>query len=405
MSEREAKGLRSMSIFELVFIGYLCFAPAVYEMRVLVGTPGGDWRWRIAVSLLAAITPVVNLVAFRFERFRKHQDQITALAGCWLIAIHCYVLSCFPKGVPSATFAAQIVIVVSTYFTPGVRHSYARVMAGITTAAFFVTYVQLGEHPTIEGRYFVMVFLFVLANAVGLLVGKERDNMMRELFLSSLEIEEEKRQSAQLIANILPKKIAKELAAGGRDRISAAIPEASILFADIVGFTEMARTVPARTLIDHLSYLFSRFDALSEEFRVEKIKTIGDAYMAAGGVPEYRHDHLVDLVRMALKMQEEMAEFRAERGLKLRIGIHMGSVVAGVLGTKKFSYDLWGETVNFASRLEASAEPGTIQVSEVVAQLLKDDFHVRERGAIDLKGIGVTKVFIVTGSIARSVAA
>ncbi len=390
-----------MAIFEFVFIAYLGLAPSFYSIPQMADALVHQWQWRLVMCCLAILTPCWNLVGFRYRLMRQYQDTIMVLGGLWLVAIQCYVFLCFPQGMAKAMFGCQLIIVISIYNTPSTRYSHTRVLALMATAAFAATDVYLGEFPSAAGKYYIMIFLFVLANTVGILVGRERDRMMRQLFINTLEIDIERKQSARLVANILPASIAKQLSNDGDHQVAATIADASILFADIVGFTPLSRTVPARLLIDHLSYLFSRFDALTEEFQIEKIKTIGDAYMAAGGVPDYRHDHLRDLARMAFKMQDEMIAFGRERGLhlQLRIGIHTGSVIAGVLGTKKFSYDLWGDTVNFASRLEASALPGTIQVSEAAAQILRSDFEIHERGTVDLKGLGETRVFVLTAPL------
>ena len=169
--------------------------------------------------------------------------------------------------------------------------------------------------------------------------------------------------------------------------------DVSILFADIVGFTPLAASMPAEEVVAILAEIFKRFDALITICGVEKIKTIGDAYMVAGGVPQKIPDHADHIARCALGMLDIVAQFSVESGhpLQIRIGLHRGPVVAGVIGTAKFAYDLWGEAVNLASRLESSGEAGCVHVSDDFRAGLEGVFEFKERGEIPLKGVGLTR--------------
>ena len=211
-------------------------------------------------------------------------------------------------------------------------------------------------------------------------------------------LEREQQRSEALLLNILPAPIAERLKADNRT-IADGYAEATILFADIVGFTRLSTTVTPEQLVIMLNRLFTRFDELSGRFGAEKIKTIGDAYMACCGVPVERPDHAAVMADMALAMRESLREYNREHGgdLKVRIGINTGPVVAGVIGLKKFIYDLWGDTVNLASRMESSGVPDQIQVSTATWEQLRNDYDFEERGDVDVKGIGRVNTYFLLG--------
>jgi guanylate cyclase len=210
----------------------------------------------------------------------------------------------------------------------------------------------------------------------------------------------EQERSEQLLLNILPAPIAERLK-GEHRPLADGYAEVSILFADIVGFTKLAASMTPERLVEHLNKLFSRFDLLCDEFGVEKIKTIGDAYMVCAGLPVPRADHAQAMAGMALAMQKALLEHNKECGseLDIRIGINSGPVVAGVIGLKKFIYDLWGGTVNVASRMESSGVPGRIQVSAATWERLRDGYEFEARGTIEIKGLGPTEVYLLSGQI------
>jgi len=176
-------------------------------------------------------------------------------------------------------------------------------------------------------------------------------------------------------------------------------PAVTILFADIVGFTELAMRIPPADLVEQLNGIFSAFDELVDRHGLEKIKTIGDAYLVAGGVPMPRPDHAVAVAEMALDICEALRCFNALRGtsLDIRIGINSGPVVAGVIGTRKFVFDLWGDAVNTASRMESHGEPGRIHVTEGTFRLLQDKYDFAERGTIPVKGKGLMRTYFLLG--------
>jgi adenylate cyclase len=216
--------------------------------------------------------------------------------------------------------------------------------------------------------------------------------MHRRFTQSEAALAQEKAQSDRLLRAILPDEIARELSDTGQTQ-AVRHEDVSLLFADIVGFTPLAASMSAEHVVALLAKIFDRFDALIERCGVEKIKTIGDAYMVAGGVPQPMPDHAERLARCAVGMLEIMEHVSAESGhrLQLRIGLHRGPVVAGVIGRAKFAYDLWGESVNLASRLESSGAPGRIHVSDEFKTGSVGAMSFEERGEITLKGVGITR--------------
>jgi adenylate cyclase len=203
------------------------------------------------------------------------------------------------------------------------------------------------------------------------------------------------RENQRLLLNVLPAEIAERLKKQ-EGIIAERFDDVSVMFADIVGFTPLSARLSPSGLVELLNRVFSAFDALADEHGLEKIKTIGDAYMTAGGLPRPHAGHLAAMARLALAMQDEVGRVTTDLGrLSLRIGLHAGSVVAGVIGIRKFIYDVWGDTVNTASRLESHGVPGRIHTSEAVYLRLKDTFTFEPRGTIDLKGLGpVTTYFL-----------
>jgi guanylate cyclase len=214
----------------------------------------------------------------------------------------------------------------------------------------------------------------------------------------------EQQRSELLLLNILPGPIAERLKADGQ-MIADHFVEASIVFADVVDFTPLAQRLPPTEVVGLLDRLFTRFDTLVERHGLEKIKTIGDCYMAASGVPEATADHARRAALLALDMREsiESSPVAEGLGLELRIGINSGPVVAGVIGSKRFLYDLWGDSVNTASRMESHGTPGQIQVTRATYDLLKDEFVCTHRGTIDVKGKGAMETWYVMGSRADGV--
>ncbi|MEI6064720.1 MAG: adenylate/guanylate cyclase domain-containing protein, partial [Pseudanabaena sp. ELA748] len=234
----------------------------------------------------------------------------------------------------------------------------------------------------------------------------------------------EKMRSERLLLNVLPKAIAERLKSSplySSNQISAykksdssiksisnlktdngtivadTFEEVTVLFGDIVRFTEFASSVSANELVNMLNEIFSEFDRLADYYDLEKIKTIGDSYMVVGGLPLPRPDHAEAIASMALEMQRSISKFIRPDGtpFEMRIGIHTGQAVAGVIGKKKFTYDLWGDSVNIASRMESQGIAGSIQVSDATYQILKDKYKFESKRTIEIKGKGEMTTYLL----------
>ena len=216
----------------------------------------------------------------------------------------------------------------------------------------------------------------------------------------AVSLEEERQRSEHLLLNVLPATIADRLKSG-EEGIAEAFPEVSVLFSDIVGFTKMSARVGAKQVVDMLNEVFGLLDELAIKHGVEKIKTIGDCYMVAAGVPDRSPTHTQQIAAFSLEMQATIKDYAAKSGrdINMRTGIHTGTVVAGIVGTTKFSYDLWGDVVNIASRMESTGEPGQIQVSDAVRVRLQDDFNFDDRGEVEIRGKGPMRTWYLTGRV------
>jgi len=303
-----------------------------------------------AVAAWAGITPVL---AYLFG----------ARGGVWLLS---FVLLLAGSAAAETTLAAH-----APHIDSGVRAAlWVMNLAGPSIAAFLAL------------LYFT----------------SERDRSRAALAEEHRLLEAEQDRSEQLLLNILPAPIARQLR-DGRTTIAESQSDVTILFADIVGFTPLAEGIEPVALVDLLNDAFSAFDDLADAAGLEKIKTVGDAYMVAGGIPTPRPDHLRAVLEMALLMGKAIARVgtRYGQGLQLRIGIDTGPVVAGVIGRRKFSYDLWGNTVNSASRMESHGVPGRIQVTERVARVAQHQFEFEARGNIEIKGKSAMRTYLLVG--------
>jgi class 3 adenylate cyclase/HAMP domain-containing protein len=235
-------------------------------------------------------------------------------------------------------------------------------------------------------------------NTMAATIQEHNENLEELVKKRTKELSEEKQTSERLLLNVLPAPIADRLKSGEElivDRFEAV----SVLFADIVGFTSLSSRIPPVQLVTMLNELFSTFDRLAEKHGLEKIKTIGDAYMVVAGIPQPVANHAHAIVHMALDMLIGVDDFAKKHAsdLTIRIGIHTGPVVAGVIGQKKFIYDLWGDTVNTASRMESHGVPGRIHVTASTQALLKDTFELEPRDPIEIKGKGRMQTYLVIG--------
>jgi class 3 adenylate cyclase len=245
---------------------------------------------------------------------------------------------------------------------------------------------------------------FTLGAVVGALAARELDLQNRLAFVQRRIIREqmaaldaERSRSETLLLNVLPRRIADRLKKEPGVVIADRFAGATVLFSDIVGFTQMSTQLPADELVKRLDAIFTRFDELADQLGLEKIKTIGDAYMVCGGVPMTRSDHAEAVCEMAIRMRDCVDAIAEELGtdLRVRIGVHTGPVIAGVIGKKKFIYDVWGDTVNTASRMESHGIPRAIHVSDATFEATKDLFEFESRGTIAVKGKGDMQTYLL----------
>lgn len=275
---------------------------------------------------------------------------------------------------------------------PTLRHIPVIMISALDDMDSVVRCIELGA----EDYLFKPFNPTLLKARINACLEKKRLRDQEQAYLKQLQAEQEK--SERLLLSILPKPVAEQLKQS-HSTIAESFAEASVLFADIVNFTEISTHRPAIEVVNLLNHIFSAFDELAEKHELEKIKTIGDAYMVVGGLPVPRPDHAEAIADMALDMRRAIDQFNQEsrESLGIRIGISSGPVVAGVIGTKKFIYDLWGDTVNTASRMESQGIPGCIQVTAVTYSLLHPTFVFEERGTIQVKGKGEMQTYLLKG--------
>jgi len=338
--------------------------PATYTVAAPINTLIFSWTrnlrvYRFSQLLMTLILPW--LVTISMDGFRESSAVIIWAALCPLISLLVEDLRETVLWIVGFVLLLVATAIMQPYLTP----------VGLPDA--FVTWFFVLNLGTVIGVVFVFMHYFV-----------GQRNYFQE-------------RSETLLLNILPREIAEALKVN-RSTIAAHYDAASVLFADVVEFTPMAATMSPLRLVNLLNDVFQCFDDLVEKYDLEKIKTIGDCYMVASGVPRERPDHAIVLVQLALDMQEAVASRSfGDRRLAFRIGINSGPVVAGVIGRKKFIYDLWGSTVNLASRMESHGERGIVQITRNTFELVGDRFDCQAKGVIAVKGAGPIEVWHVLG--------
>ncbi len=364
--------------------------------------------WTLGHPVAAAIpltyqgVSVLTLIGlFRTKRFRLYRDTQFAMMLVLPLALQLTL----------GGFVAGSAVVLWSFVTPVGALIFSGARWAVPWLAAFVALVALAGvvDPHLHAKPLptsVVLTLFVL-NVVAVaavtfaallyFVG-QRDRAMAALDLEHRKLADEQVKSERLLLNILPRPVAEQLKESS-GVIAERFEDASVLFADIVGFTPLSEGMAPEDVVLLLDRLFSEFDALAERLGLEKIKTIGDAYMVAGGLPERREGHVEAIAEMALTMQaltRDLTPPSTGAGpLVLRIGIDVGPVVAGVVGRRKFIYDLWGDTVNTASRMESQGLPGEIQVTARTMGRLRDRYALVPRGRVEVKGKGPMETFLL----------
>lgn len=404
----------ALAYFRLIALASLAFFVAI-SLTGLVAEFSVN-REDIQKLLWWALIPAAALASGAFyTRIGAGHPQRVALAFLVVIAAICIG---FPRVKGDAEFAMAYGFSYTAFFLfllfPLSRLAPARAL-GLAALTFGAYALVVGTMPgfhadTLRSHGALMLGATVLGFAVGYLMEMNLrhafaarvvvEDRERKLGISEARLRDEIAKSDALLLSMLPHSIARRLKAEGKS-IADGIVECTVLFSDLVGFTVLSQQLGPRALVQMLNSLFSGFDALCEKHGLEKIKTIGDAYMVAGGVPDYKVDHAASIADMALDMQGVIADFNRANltTLDLRIGIHTGPVIAGIIGTRKFAYDLWGDAVNTAARMESHGLPGRIQVNASTAMLLSRTHRLEERGTIEVKGKGPISTFWLLGRL------
>ncbi len=339
--------------------------------------------------------------------YRHHVQRMTVAANFAGTAALTWVVQIMAGETTLAAGGIVIIIFVGCTFQR-LRVSYCAAMTAVDAIVYVGTLTVMHGRHLISGLDFAVgTVLVAIASSIGLQVSLILERKMRAGFVQTetitrqrKEIDEERARTEKLLLNILPQSIAARLKLNERV-IADEFHDVTIIFADIVGFTGLAGGMLPRELVGLLNSVFSAFDELALRHGVEKIKTIGDAYMGAAGIPLAQPNHAEAAIKMGLGMLSAVEDLNARFGIKLtmRIGIHSGRAVAGVIGTSKFTYDLWGDAVNVAARMESHGVPGTIQVSSDTRALVGDSFRFEDRGVIEIKGKGPMNLFLLRNPI------
>jgi class 3 adenylate cyclase len=356
-----------------------------------------------ASLVVGGVMALVGLACFTISPWATTMNRQHALASVLTSANGLVILLLGAAGDSLHGFAVSGIMLLYMFgFVSRTRFVYALARTLVIALGFVVIWVTYDSAVSL-----VLDAFFLVAASLGSLIGlRLLERNRRRVWHQRLVIEEqraaievERAESERLLLNVLPEAVSKRLRQG-ENPIADDFPSVSVLFADIVGFTAMAASLAADEVITMLNGLFTMFDDLVAERGLEKIKTMGDAYMAVGGLPDPLPDHAVRMVDLAMAMQECTGSPTHFPGLSLRIGIHSGPVAGGVIGTRKFAYDVWGNTVNTAARLESAGVPGRIQVSEETRDLTRDVFGYEPRGGVELRGIGTRTTYLVTSRLA-----
>jgi adenylate cyclase len=350
--------------------------------------------------LYVRLSGIVGLLLLYVASFTVRPGRWVEAAGFATLAVNIGLLTLvlvfmspmsLPYYPPSEVYP---VLAVVSFVLCGVSFIEGVALAAGTLCLFFFAVTVLWPEPGLLVLYhFAWVFSVIVFVAVGSYI---LDRTQHLAWLQEMDLHNAEGQVRTLLHNVLPPSIAARKLAGEAPIVDSFV-EASLLFADVVGFTSLCARLDSTQVVAMLGDLFSRFDAIIAQHRLEKIKTIGDCYMAAAGIPHPLPEHLNRLAQAALQMLAETSRIRAPDGsqIAIRIGMHAGPVTAGVIGEAKFIFDVWGDTVNTASRMESHGAAGRIQVTDTVRAALVDDYDFAGPQIIDVKGKGPTQVWFL----------
>ena len=363
----------------------------------------GVWDEILDPGALRSTWPIrASLTAFFliFAAVIWRARSVRALGAAWLVAFAASAIGfvLIVRQIEGGYLAGVAALVIPMGLV-GLSLTHLQASAGLAV---------LIARPIIMYALFEATAVEITNLAVWLLTGaafayiafRVADTTRRRAFLAERDLAVERDRSETLLLNVLPETIADQLKEDS-GTIAERFEMISILFADVVGFTPMSETMDPEEAIDMLNEFFTHFDALVDRLGVEKIRTIGDSYMAVAGVPTPMDDHAAVLAAMAVEIRDYVKTAPPINGQRIdfRIGISSGPAVAGVIGTKKFQYDVWGDAVNTASRMESHGVPGRIQISEATRDLIQDEYECTPRGEIDIKGKGPMKTWFLEGPL------
>jgi class 3 adenylate cyclase len=357
--------------------------------------------WMIRLLFFGPIAALLIAFVFKNKKYELHQPAMLVF-GLGVNTVVIWIGAISPtSGYFIYTAYAVVFVTVGPFLA---RMSMkTQLLYTVLTLVLYNAFDAFAAHAAPMVHLSMNVSLLTLG-MVGALAARQLEIQGRLAFIQRRIIREqmaaldaERARSEGLLLNVLPKRIADRLKKEPGIVIADRFASATVLFSDIVGFTQLSTKLPAEEIVKTLDEIFTRFDLIADQLGLEKIKTIGDAYMVCGGVPLARADHAEAVCEMAIRMRDCIDALRAERGsdLRVRIGVHTGPVIAGVIGKKKFIYDVWGDTVNTASRMESHGVPDAIQVSDATYEQTKTIFEFENRGTIDVKGKGEMKTHLL----------
>jgi adenylate cyclase len=376
----------------LMITSWLAVMVSVSFVVVQIATD--SWTWQ--VSSINVIGAMVFAMVPWLQRFGELVAPLSFIGAAYVSVF----ASCLDVGTGSGGEFFFLVGACIVVLLLGIEHivlasALAAVAAGLMIAVEFSVPRNTGLQPAwVQSTGFVVTAVSSVVMVVVTVWFALRDTARAEAVM-----EAQYDRSETLLENMLPASIAERLKEPGRGVIADKYDDATVLFADIVGFTERASGTPPADLVRFLDRLYGAFDALVDKHGLEKIKVSGDSYMVVSGVPRPRPDHSQALADFALDMANVAAGLKDPHGepVPLRVGMACGPVVAGVVGSRRFFYDVWGDAVNVASRMEATDSVGRIQVPDAMYERLKDDFVLQERGSIDIKGKGPMRTWYLIG--------
>lgn len=344
----------------------------------------------------------LGLVCFIASVWARTMNRQHGLASLLTTANGLAILALAAVGETVSGFAVSGIMLLYMFgFVSRTRFVFAAARTGVIAVGFIVVWAAYPGPETL-----LLDAFFLAAASAGSLIGlrlieqNRRQVWHQQMVIErqAAAIEVERAESERLLLNVLPESVSKRLRRG-ENPIADDFAEVTVLFADIVGFTAMSTEMSADEVIRLLNGLFSRFDDLVADRGLEKIKTIGDAYMAVGGLPDPIPDHAIRVLDLAIAMLASTGSGGPFSGIPIRIGIHSGPVAGGVIGTRKFAYDVWGSTVNLASRLQTTGVPQRIHVSQDTRDLSREVFGFEPRQDVELRGVGVRTTYLLSGRL------